>query len=114
MIWCGPEVDRKFNRNEGIKLIFKELQPAVVAYAPQVASSETGTISGTQDSGLTENSGSYGGSSYNEIPVSFDEQDDLENDQENKKGWKAEMIKLIEDIRQNITELQEGIIFRKA
>ena len=76
-----------------------------------MASSETGTISSTQYSGLTENSGSYGGSSYNEIPVSFDEQDDLENDQENKKGWKAEMIKLIEDIRQNITELQEGIIF---
>ena len=74
-----------------------------------MASSETGT--GTQYSGSTENSGSYGGSSYNEIPVSFDEQDDLENDQENKKGWKAEMIKLIEDIRQNITELQEGIIF---
>ena len=75
-----------------------------------MASSETGTISGTQYSGSTENS-SYGGSSYNEIPVSFGEENDLETDQENKKGWKAEMIKLIEDIRQNITELQEGIIF---
>ena len=62
-------------------------------------------------SGSTENFETFGGSSYNGIPVSFDENDDLEADQVNKKGWKAEMIKLIEDIRQNITELQEGINF---
>ena len=73
------------------------MQPAVVAYAPQVTS------------GASNSAGSsYGGSSYAGIPVDFG---DGENDQENKKGWKAEMIKLIEDIRQNITELQEGINF---
>ena len=74
------------------------MQPAVVAYAPQVTS---GSITGS-------NSESNGGSSYGGIPVDFGDEED---EQENKKGWKAEMIKLIEEIRQNITELQEGINF---
>ena len=80
------------------------MQPAVVAYAPQVTS-DSGSITGSYSA--TAGS-SYGGSSYSGIPVDFGDEED---DQGNKKGWKAEMIKLIEDIRQNITELQEGIIF---
>ena len=79
------------------------MQPAVVAYAPQVTS---GSITGSNSESNAGNS--YGGSSYSGIPVDFGDEED---EQENKKGWKAEMIKLIEDIRQNITELQEGINF---
>ena len=80
------------------------MQPAVVAYAPQVTS---GTGSSYASNSAPAGS-SYGGSSYAGIPVDFVDEED---DQGNKKGWKAEMIKLIEDIRQNITELQEGINF---
>ena len=80
------------------------MQPAVVAYAPQVPS-DSASITGSYSASTGS---SYGGSSYSGIPVDFG---DEENDQGNKKGWKAEMIKLIEDIRQNITELQEGINF---
>ena len=66
----------------------------------------SGSITGSNSE---SNAGSsYGGSSYGGIPVDFGDEED---EQENKKGWKAEMIKLIEDIRQNITELQEGINF---
>ena len=80
------------------------MQPAVVAYAPQVTLG-TGSISVPNSAPAGS---SYGGSSYGGIPVDFGDEED---DQENKKGWKAEMIKLIEDIRQNITDLQEGINF---
>ena len=64
----------------------------------------------TSDTGSSDFStgSSYVGSSYGGIPVDFGDEED---EQENKKGWKAEMIKLIEEIRQNITELQEGINF---
>ena len=80
------------------------MQPAVIAYAPEVTSG-TGSIDVSNSASAGS---SFGGSSYGGIPVAFG---DGEDDQGNKKGWKAEMIKLIEDIRQNITDLQEGINF---